>query len=1066
MSDTKSMLAITQAKLNDGVIVAINDHVYLTPEHLGEPYYIGRIMEFCTSPKRKGLQARIAWFNRPKDVINRKSYDPCLLVATMHSDLNPVSSIRGKCVVTHKYYIRQDKLDEYRSQADHFYYSQLYDRYMQRVYDIVPCETVQNVPMEVQEALCQRYQFIVVEQGKASDLTVARRTCCVCQECASSVKCAACQKSFHMSCLNPPLVRKPSKGFAWQCAFCSRKEMLEEPNPVQNLVSNSPPMSTPPATNGTNDIGSARSIKRQTRNATRGQVQKVPTTPAATLKTTEVKLKISQKSNTAQREIRTTNMWPFRYFGINTNTMDILDVDDRIYPRARSRIGARYQANVPDMGDSRSNSSGAEGPSKFSQNSLQKLNGKGRSKRAEKRGRPPAKKRLDAMNGVVPSDVTPDIDSPLHDELKPVRGTDDTVTPIFLPGQIDEVQLDSYIKEAKSISYLPLPFHSVDFLDRALLELQNNNYDITVALQSLSKLEADDFPYLSTWSDEEVAAFEQSIQENGHDLQSIRQRLSTKTMADIVRYFYKWKKTERYEPVYSQWTKIYRPTKKFKKRSSTNKEICNGSPIDDMELESDSESEIATDDPTIISPSTYSKKTYQCMNCLTMESKIWRRSPSDIDRKRKVFRHVLCDECGIFWLKYGKMKPIPESLAAVRGRGRPGKTNGEVAITLRTPGKRKRNIDVPGMKSYPKKSKDDKRSTVLLFAPTDCALCGLMEPETRLLTCYDCGLSVHDDCYGVQKPEKEGWICDVCSNKRNPVASYVYECCVCCEKGQRQVMKRTAEYSWVHLLCALFLPETKFVNTETFSPVEYIATCHFSRWNTTCELCRDISGACITCGECHKAIHLNCAIKNSFKIAFDIQDTKNVKNAVTIPQGLFKDNDPAGLMIPQAWCPEHDLSSRRLIELTERTVEGQESSIYTYAKLYKEVEAGSTPAMRRYRSISRKHPYNQQVYPLGSVSTDLKESKIPTARESVLGILKRTSDWTSRVNLDAPQNTALSGVRKVSCKGTCSECPVKFSPMWYDADPSNPSSGEKICNVCQFYRDHPEEKRDKDELTK
>jgi hypothetical protein len=38
----------------------------------------------------------------------------------------------------------------------------------------------------------------------------------------SSVKCAGCQKSFHMSCLSPPLTRKPSKGFAWQCAFCSK----------------------------------------------------------------------------------------------------------------------------------------------------------------------------------------------------------------------------------------------------------------------------------------------------------------------------------------------------------------------------------------------------------------------------------------------------------------------------------------------------------------------------------------------------------------------------------------------------------------------------------------------------------------------------------------------------------------------------------------------------------------------------------------------------------------------------------------------------------------------------
>lgn len=156
------------------------DHVYLTPEHLGESYYIGRIMEFCSSPKRRGLQARIAWFNRPKDVISRKSYDPRLLVATMHSDVNPITSIRGKCTVTYKNYIPSNQLDEYKRQEDHFYYHQLYDRYMQRVYDIVPSRLVQNIPINVQQALCERYEFVVVEQGKVADLTVARRTCCVC----------------------------------------------------------------------------------------------------------------------------------------------------------------------------------------------------------------------------------------------------------------------------------------------------------------------------------------------------------------------------------------------------------------------------------------------------------------------------------------------------------------------------------------------------------------------------------------------------------------------------------------------------------------------------------------------------------------------------------------------------------------------------------------------------------------------------------------------------------------------------------------------------------------------
>lgn len=82
---------------------------------------------------------------------------------------------------------------------------------------------------------------------------------------------------------------------------------------------------------------------------------------------------------------------------------------------------------------------------------------------------------------------------------------------------------------------------------------------------------------------------------------------------------------------------------------------------DDQHSQVDSEEE---SDPTIVPRATYTKS-YQCMNCFTDESKIWRRSPSDFDRKRKVFHKVLCDDCGIYWLKYAKTKPIaPEKKSA------------------------------------------------------------------------------------------------------------------------------------------------------------------------------------------------------------------------------------------------------------------------------------------------------------------------------------------------------------------------------------------------------------------
>lgn len=40
----------------------------------------------------------------------------------------------------------------------------------------------------------------------------------------NSIVCAVCSDTYHMNCLHPPLLKKPSRGFAWACASCSRAQ--------------------------------------------------------------------------------------------------------------------------------------------------------------------------------------------------------------------------------------------------------------------------------------------------------------------------------------------------------------------------------------------------------------------------------------------------------------------------------------------------------------------------------------------------------------------------------------------------------------------------------------------------------------------------------------------------------------------------------------------------------------------------------------------------------------------------------------------------------------------------
>ena len=153
------------------------DHVYLVCEPPGEPYYLGRIMEFLhvkNDPTMPIDALRINWYYRPKD-IGRKVQDTRLIFATMHSDISPLTSLRGKCQIRHKAEIQD--MAGYKRQPDCFWYEKLYDRYIQKNYEVIPTSQVINVPEHVKKVLDERWKFVLTEQGRGKELTSAVKTC-------------------------------------------------------------------------------------------------------------------------------------------------------------------------------------------------------------------------------------------------------------------------------------------------------------------------------------------------------------------------------------------------------------------------------------------------------------------------------------------------------------------------------------------------------------------------------------------------------------------------------------------------------------------------------------------------------------------------------------------------------------------------------------------------------------------------------------------------------------------------------------------------------------------------
>jgi BAH domain len=135
---------------------------------------------FADNGKARHVDAiRVNWFYRPRD-IQRNMTDTRLVFACMHTDISPLTSLRGKCQILHRSEISD--LDEYRKKKNSFWFERMYDRYIQRFYEVISTKAVINVPARVKKALDERWRFLLVEEKRAKELTSAVKTCKRCSQ--------------------------------------------------------------------------------------------------------------------------------------------------------------------------------------------------------------------------------------------------------------------------------------------------------------------------------------------------------------------------------------------------------------------------------------------------------------------------------------------------------------------------------------------------------------------------------------------------------------------------------------------------------------------------------------------------------------------------------------------------------------------------------------------------------------------------------------------------------------------------------------------------------------------
>ena len=645
-------------------------------------------MEFLhanNDPTARIDAVRVNWYYRPKD-IQRRVQDTRVVFASMHSDTCPLTSIRGKCHIQHLSEI--ENLDHYRTQKDFFWFDKLYDRYMHRYYEVIPTSKVINVPQHVKKVLDERWKFVLVEIGRGRELTSAVKTCKRCSLYAAnhdSVDCAVCKNTYHMACIRPPLIKKPARGFAWACAACSRAQELR-------LEARNTPTLTDSGLNPDDEILD----EEEDDTAGRDHL------------TRESSMAPEPHDPPTDEQIAQANLWPFRYLGVHCRVEDALDYDDRIYPRASSRLGPRHQANInvwhgrpvelvkpSDIKRKYLKTNQPKKDNKLSRETLAALE-------IEKENKLKRQKWvLDEPVGYLArgDDKALEIKGkqeytaqltfrmPQSDDL-PARGGEDDMD---ISADTREALVDDFIQRAKAIApQYGLQDCSVDFLTKALEKFQEFHYKADEALDSLKHLSARQDLKQPELNREEIKRFEEGVAKFGSELHNVARHVGPNFKESrIVRFYYMWKKTERGRQIWGnvEGRKSKKETKRLEKEGQGIKLLDDvADDVDDSAFDSEKAAE--------------KKKGFECKFCATRKSRRWRRAPAtapgtlvspDAASKNSKDRSnwltlALCGKCAYLWrryaIQYESIEEVSKKIAAAGGRASKRKIDEELMRTI------------------------------------------------------------------------------------------------------------------------------------------------------------------------------------------------------------------------------------------------------------------------------------------------------------------------------------------------------------------------------------------------
>ncbi|XP_063776408.1 protein Jade-1 isoform X2 [Pseudophryne corroboree] len=146
------------------------------------------------------------------------------------------------------------------------------------------------------------------------------------------------------------------------------------------------------------------------------------------------------------------------------------------------------------------------------------------------------------------------------------------------------------------------------------------------------------------------------------------------------------------------------------------------------------------------------------------------------------------------------------------------------------------------------------------------------EDGNEMVFCDKCNICVHQACYGILKVPEGSWLCRTCAMGAQP------KCLLCPKKGGAMKPTRSGT-KWVHVSCALWIPEVSIGSPEKMEPITKLSHIPSSRWALVCSMCNEKVGASIQCSvkNCRTAFHVTCAFDHGLEMKTILTEEDEVK---------------------------------------------------------------------------------------------------------------------------------------------------------------------------------------------